>query len=92
MAEPRDTPGLPCPECRKRLMLKKQDITGYNRIGNRRGQCNTCNRFNQAVKRQVAARLADLHPDEVEKLRLQVEQDLYPGVIERWIIDEELPR
>ncbi|QGZ16796.1 hypothetical protein PBI_DEWDROP_152 [Microbacterium phage Dewdrop] len=55
-----------------------------NRIGNRRGTCDTCNNFSQAVRRNVAKRLHAIHAEEAERLRLQVELDLYPGVIEKW--------
>jgi hypothetical protein len=62
-----------------------------NRIGNRRGRCDTCNNFNQAVMRLTRARLKELHADEYERLRLQVEMDLYPGVIEKWNVLKGLP-
>jgi len=90
MADPLPTPGLPCPECRERLISKGLEPEGMNRIGNKRGTCDTCNAFAQAVKRLTANRLKDLHPDEYERLRLQVELDLYPGVIEKWSVRKGL--
>ncbi|QNJ56036.1 hypothetical protein SEA_RASPUTIA_149 [Microbacterium phage Rasputia] len=92
MADPLPTPGLPCPECRERLLKNGNDIEGMNRIGNRRGTCTTCNNFTQAVARNVAKRLKALHAEEAEKLRLRVEMDLYPGVIERWNVKKEIPK
>lgn len=90
MVAPLPTPGLPCPECRERLLKDGREIEGMNRIGNRRGTCDTCNNFNQAVMRLTRARLKAQHEDEYERLRLRVEMDLYPGVIEKWNVKKEL--
>jgi len=62
-----------------------------NRIGNRRNRCDTCNNFAQAVMRLTRKRLKEMHEDEYELLRLQVENDLYPGVIEKWNVTKGLP-
>lgn len=91
MADPLPTPGLPCPECRERLLATGHDVEGMNRIGNRRGRCDTCNNFAQAVMRLTRARLKAQHEDEYEQLRLRVELDLYPGVIEKWNVKKGLP-
>jgi hypothetical protein len=61
-----------------------------NRIGNRRGICMTCNAFVQAVKRHAASRLKELHAEDYERMRLAVEMDLYPGVIEKWNLEKGL--
>jgi hypothetical protein len=76
--EPLLTPALPCPECRE------DGIIGMARIGNRRKYCNTCNRWVQAVRREILNRLVSAHADEAGQLRPIVERDLYPKVIERY--------
>lgn len=58
---------------------------GGARIGNRRSKCATCNNFAQNVMRLTRTRLKEAHEDEYEKLRLQVEQDLYPQVVTQWL-------
>ena len=63
-------------------MSKGKTPEGGNRIGNRRSHCSTCNAFAQNVMRLASKRLKELHGDEYEKLRIQVERDLYPQVIE----------
>lgn len=78
MAEPLPSPALPCPECRM------NGIGGRARIGNRRSRCTTCNNFVQNVMRLTRKRLKELHEDDYARLRLQVERDLYPQVIEDW--------
>jgi hypothetical protein len=75
----RPTSPLPCPECR---LMKRAS----NRIGNMSGYCRECNRFKQQVRRLTARRLAALHPEEYERLRLGIELDLYPLVIEQFDI------
>lgn len=91
--DPIDTPGFPCPECRERLVRNGKEIKGFNRIGNRRRLCDTCNNFAAAVRRGIAKRLLEqATEEELAKLRLQVERDLYPGVIERWNVSKGLPR
>lgn len=77
MTEPIPTPALPCPEC------KRRGIAGNCRIGNRRNGCGTCNAFAQNVLRISRQRLRELHPEEYDAIRLRVEIDLYPQVIER---------
>jgi hypothetical protein len=52
------------------------------RIGNRRNQCDTCNNFAQNVTRLASKALRELHPEEYRAIRLRVELDLYPQVIE----------
>lgn len=86
-------PGLPCPECLERYRKSHdgQPPEGLNRIGNRRGRCDTCNNFAAAVRRNVAKRLAERHAAELDQLRLDVERDLYPGVIEKWNVLKGLP-
>jgi hypothetical protein len=79
-----DAPPLPCPECRQR------GVGGNARIGSRRSLCGTCNRFNQAVSRTARSLLADKHPDEYSRIRLQVECELYPQVIESFVEKERL--
>lgn len=74
----RALPALPCPECRQR------GVEGKARIGNYRGVCATCNNFSASVRRVSLNRLRDAHIEEFRKLRLKVEVDLYPQVIEDW--------
>lgn len=57
-------------------------IGGGARIGNRRSMCQTCNNFVQNVMRHTRKRLLELHPEEYNQIRLEVEIDLYPRVIE----------
>jgi hypothetical protein len=71
-----DLPRLPCPECRS------NGIKGSARIGNRRSECTTCNNFAQNVMRMTRRRLLDLHRDEYAVIRIQVERDLYPQVLD----------
>lgn len=61
-----------------------------NRIGNRRGVCDTCNSFVAAVRRGIDKRLRALHENELDRIRLEVEMDLYPGVIEKWNVEKGL--
>ena len=70
-------PNLPCPECRER------GTAGTARIGNRRGQCATCNRFTQAVTRTAGKRLRELHATEWTLLRMRTELDLYAEVLQQ---------
>lgn len=79
MADPLPTPALPCPECRT-----VHGVGGGARIGNRRSQCTTCNNWAQNVMRMTRKRLKEMHEDEYDVIRLQVEKDLYPQVIENW--------
>ena len=74
----RPTPALPCPECRAR------GAGGSARIGNFRTICTTCNNFSQNVRRLTAKRLKEAHAEEYEAIRIRVEADLYPQVIEDW--------
>ena len=78
-------PRLPCPECRA------QGRVGKTRIGNRRSTCRTCNNFAQNVMRLTRKRLVEKYAEEYERLRLQVELDLYPQVIEDWS-EENMPK
>lgn len=78
------TPALPCPECRQR------GREGGARIGNRRNQCTTCNNFAQNVMRLTRRRLKEQHAEEYERIRVQVELDLYPQVVQRFM--DEHPR
>lgn len=71
-------PALPCPECRY------AGHKGKARIGNRRGRCKTCNSFAQNVMRIAREQLKKNHQEEYSRLKLQVEIDLYPQVIEDW--------
>lgn len=79
MAEPLPTPALFCPECRT-----VHGVGGKARIGNRRSTCTTCNNFAQNVMRLTRKRLKEAHPEEYEEIRVKVEMDLYPQVIESW--------
>ena len=76
--EPLPTPALPCPECRQR------GIGGMARIGNRRSQCTTCNNFAQNVMRLTRKQLKERHSAEYDEIRLKVEMDLYPQIMESW--------
>lgn len=78
MADLKDVPALPCPECRA------QGSGGYARIGNRRGECTTCNNFAQNVRRRATTELKARYSEEYENIRTRVEVDLYPQVIEDW--------
>jgi len=71
-------PALPCPECRYR------GAGGSARIGNFRSICTTCNNFSQNVRRLAQKRLKEEYPEEYEEIRIRVEADLYPQVIEDW--------
>lgn len=68
-----DEPVLRCPEC-------STHRDGIARIGNRKTKCRTCNRFAQAVRRLVARRLTDAHPDEAQRLRLTAEVEVYDQI------------
>lgn len=72
MAALRDSrrPLLVCPEC-------VGEYPGHARIGNRKGHCRTCNRFSQAVRREVAKNLAVMHPRDAADLRVLAEADVY---------------
>lgn len=59
-------------------------VGGKARIGNRRSQCTTCNNFAQNVMRLTRKRLKEMHEEEYEQIRLRVEMDLYPQVMESW--------
>lgn len=85
MAEPLPTPPLPCPECRMR------GLGGGARIGNRRNVCTTCNNFVQNVMRLTRKRLMELHREEYEQIRLRAELDLYPQVIDDWVLEHGSP-
>lgn len=56
-------------------------VGGKARIGNRRSQCATCNNFAQNVMRHTRKRLMELHEDEYQKIRLEVEVELYRDVL-----------
>jgi hypothetical protein len=75
---PTGLPALPCPECRER------GRGGGARIGNHRLTCGTCNRWAQKVMRAARSRLIELHADEYARMRLEIERDLYPGVLEAY--------
>jgi hypothetical protein len=57
-------------------------IGGGARIGNRRNRCDTCNNFAQNVMRLTRKALRERYRDEYEAIRLRVEMDLYPQVLE----------
>lgn len=84
MPDPLDTPPLPCPSCRL------EGRGGGTRIGNRRQHCQTCNNFAQNVLRLAAKKLREEHPEEYQAIRLRVELDLYPQVIEDFELRERL--
>lgn len=66
---------LPCPECA---------TTGApGRIGSRRSQCRTCNRYGQAVRREVARRLRDKYPDAAEVIRRDAEKIVYESMMKQ---------
>lgn len=73
--EASETDVLRCPEC-----LINHDGT-LARIGNRKTNCRTCNRFAQTVRRYVARALMDAHPDETAALRRAVEDEAYRVVV-----------
>lgn len=62
-------------------------IGGNCRIGNRRSVCATCNNFAQNVMRMTRKRLMERHQDEYADIRVRVELDLYPQVIEDFDYD-----
>lgn len=85
-------PALPCPECMERAhrrLWPRRDYGGRFRVGNQRRRCRTCNNFAQNVMRLTRKRLLEKYADEYRQLRLQVELDLYPQVVEEW--DREHP-
>lgn len=57
-------------------------IGGGARIGNRRSRCATCNNFNQNVMRYTRTRLKERHTEEYNRIRLEVEIELYKRVLE----------
>lgn len=57
---------------------------GKARIGNHRNKCTTCNNFAQNVMRMTRKRLKERHEEEYISIRVQVELDLYPQVIENF--------
>jgi hypothetical protein len=65
-------------------------LKGSQRIGNNRSTCSTCNTFVQAVRRLAFNRMRETYPKEFEAVRLRVELDLYPQVIDRFTIDNPL--
>lgn len=74
-------PSLPCPEC------KHAGRGGGARIGNRRNVCTTCNNFAQNVMRMTRKRILEIHSDEYRAMRIKVERDLYPQVLEDYLIE-----
>lgn len=70
-----NSPPLPCPECRAR------GLGGGARIGNRRSLCRTCNNFAQNVMRHTRNRLKEKYAEEYERIRLEVEIELYRKVL-----------
>lgn len=58
-----------------------QGVGGGARIGNRRSHCSTCNNFVQNVMRHTRKRLMELHQDEYQRIRVQVEIALYEKVL-----------
>lgn len=62
---------LRCPEC------LANNHRGDARIGNRRNECMTCNRFAQAVRRETARRLAAEFPRATRRIRQEAEQAVY---------------
>ena len=75
-------PLLPCPEC------KLNGHKGGARIGNHRRTCTTCNNFAQNVMRLTRKILLANHRAEYAQIRLRVEADLYPQVIEHFNISQ----
>lgn len=77
-------PALPCPECmeRARSRTSKKVYPGRYRIGNQRERCRTCNNFSQAVMRLTRSRLMKQFSAEYQRIRITVEHDLYPQVIQ----------
>ena len=72
----RETPPLPCPECRE------AGRRGKARIGNQKRRCRLCNSFSQLVLRQASSRLREKYRDEYEALKIQITLDMYPAVVE----------
>lgn len=68
---------LPCPECRE------AGIEGAARVGNRRSNCGTCNRFAAAVRRELGKQLIAAHPDEVTQRTPLIETHLYYSRIQK---------
>lgn len=73
--EASETDVLRCPEC-----STNHDGT-LARIGNRKTNCRTCNRFAQTVRRFVARDLMRAHPEETAQLRRAVEDEAYRQVV-----------
>ncbi len=57
-------------------------VGGKARIGNRRSLCTTCNNFAQNVMRLTRSRLKALYSEEYEKIRLEVEMELYRRLLD----------
>lgn len=77
---PSADPLLPCPECRRR------GAGGQSRIGNRKGDCRTCNRFAQAVRRGTLRRLKQEHAEDYRRLLVEVEDAEYQTLLEGIVI------
>lgn len=60
-------------------------IGGMARIGNRRNGCKTCNKFAQDVMRLTRKRMLEEYPEEYRRLRVLVEIEQYPDVMEAFM-------
>lgn len=74
---------LPCPECRE------AGHGGKAKIGNRRRWCSMCNSFAQSSMRLTRKWLQARHSEEYREIMEQVERDLYPQFIDRWMRKQE---
>lgn len=78
-SEPTRATPLPCPECRQ------AGRGGYAKIGNRRRWCSMCNSFAQDAMRLTRKWLRSRHAEEYQEIMEQVERDLYPQYVDKWM-------
>lgn len=69
--------------------MMRRNTEGAARIGNKRRNCQTCNRFFQRVTRLASQKLRDRHRDEWDQLRVETEIEVYRDVISRWKAERE---
>jgi hypothetical protein len=69
---------LPCPEC------LAGEPSRNSHVGNNRRTCVTCNLWAQALRRRTFNELRSRHPDELDEIRLKIEGDMYPRLMDTW--------
>jgi hypothetical protein len=79
------TEGRTCPECAAR------GIGGAARIGNRRSDCGTCNRYGAAVRRAAMTLLRAKHPRAYDRALAQARASVYATMVAAAIQAGEIP-